>query len=141
MIKLLLLLAAAAAQPADPLAADMQRLEARRNAAIKAGDLAALGQLYARDFHGIAASGARVDRDALFGVFKRNAGGDFTAESSILAARRENGLVLVEGRLRLFSADRTRLLSDSLYLHIFRRRTGHWEMIEGASVPIATPGR
>ena len=141
MIKLLILLAAAAAPPADPLLADMQRVEASRNAAIKAGDLATLGRLYAPDFRGIAASGARVDRATLFGVFKRNAGGDFVADSTILSARRENGLVLAEGRLRLLSSDRSRLLSDSLYLHVYRRRGGHWEMIEGASVPISAPAR
>jgi len=56
MLKLLLL-AAAAAATTQPLVAEMQRVETSRNAAIKAGDMAALGKLYAPEFHGLAASG------------------------------------------------------------------------------------
>jgi hypothetical protein len=133
------LLLAAPVSPAtkpDALVAEMQRVEASRNAAIKAGDMAKLREFYAPSFHGIAASGARVDRETLLGVFKRNAGGDFVAESTILSARPVGGVVLVEGRLKLFTGDRARLMSDSYYLHVFRRRAGHWEMIEGASTPI-----
>ena len=135
MFTIAILLAAAAAN-ADPLVTEMQRLEASRNAAIKTGDMAALRKLYAPSFHGIAASGASVDRDTLFGVFKRNAGGDFVAESKILRARRGNGLVFAEGRLKLLSGDRSKVLSNSAYLHVYRWRGGHWEMIEGASTPI-----
>ncbi|MFL6760917.1 nuclear transport factor 2 family protein [Sphingomonas sp.] len=137
---LALVLAVASPASADRLLADMQRVEAGRNAAIKAGDMAALRKLYAPGFHGIAASGARVDRDTLLGVFKRNAGGDFIADSTILSARRVNGVVFAEGRLKLTTADRTRIISDSFYLHIYRRRAGRWEMIEGASTPIAQAG-
>ena len=133
MLSLALFLAAAAT---DPLVTEMQAVESSRNAAIKAGDMAALEKLYAPDFHGIAASGQRVDRATLFTVFKRNAGGDFVAESTILSARREGPLVIVEGRLKLLSGDRSKNLSDSHYLHIFARRSGRWVMIEGAAVPI-----
>jgi Domain of unknown function (DUF4440) len=135
MIGYALFLAAAAARP-EPLLVEMQRVEASRNAAIKAGDLAALQRLYAPSFHGIAASGASVDRETLFGVFKRNAGGDFLADSKIVRARQVDGLVFAEGRLKLWTGDRSKLLSDSAYLHVYRRRAGHWEMIEGASTPI-----
>jgi ketosteroid isomerase-like protein len=126
---------------APSLQAEMQTVEASRNAAIRAGDMAALEQLYAPDFHGIAGGGARVDRAALFAVFRRNAGGDFIADSEILSAREEGGLVLVEGRLRLWSGDRSRLISDSFYLHVFRRNRGHWEMIEGAATPVPAPAQ
>jgi hypothetical protein len=135
MIPLMFLAAAAATAP-DQLVAEMQRVEASRNAAIKAGDMTTLGKLYAPSFHGLAASGASVDRDTLFGIFKRNAGGDFVADSKILRARRVNGLVFAEGRLKVKSGDGTKLLSDSVYLHVYRWRAGHWEMIEGASAPV-----
>lgn len=121
---------------AQSLQAEMQQLESRRNAAIRAGDMDTLGQLYAADFHGIAGSGARVDRDALLAVFQRNAGGDFHAESEVLTARELNGLVFVEGRLRLLSGDGQRLLSQSLYLHVFRRSGEGWEMISGSATPV-----
>lgn len=132
----LMFLAAAAATASNQLVNEMQRLEASRNAAIKAGDMAALRKLYAPSFHGLAASGASVDRDTLFGIFKRNAGGDFVADSKILRARRVNGLVFAEGRLKLKSGDGTKVLSDSVYLHVYRWRAGNWEMIEGASAPV-----
>ena len=118
MIGIAFFVAAAVAQP-NPLLAEMQRLEHRRNAAIKAGDMAALEAIYEPDFRGIAGNGRQVDRPALFAIFKRNAGGDFIAESTILSARREGPLVLVEGRLKLLSGDRSRTLSESLYLHVF----------------------
>jgi len=114
----------------------MQAVEAGRNAAIRTGDMAALERLYAPDFHGIAAGGARVDRATLLAVFRRNAGRAFIAESEILSARREGGVVVAEGRLRLFSTPDHRLLSDSFYMHIFRRHGGHWEMIAGAATPV-----
>ena len=128
----------AASQGAEPsLLAEMQRVESGRNAAIAAGDMAELERLYAADFHGIAAGGARVGRATLLGIFERNASGAFVADSQILNAREAGGLVLVEGRLRLFSADRTRLLSDSLFLHVFRRNGSRWEMVAGAATPAA----
>ena len=103
--------------------------------------LAALERLYAPDFHGIAAGGARVDRTTLLGVFRRNAGGGFVAESEILGARREGSLVIAEGRLRLFSTPDHRLLSDSFYMHVFRRRAGRWQMIAGAATPVPAEAR
>ena len=135
MIGWVLFAAAAAAIP-DPLLAEMQRVEESRNAAIKAGDMQTLGELYAPSFQGIAAGGARVDRDTLFGVFQRNAGGDFVAESTVLSARQIGELVLVEGRLKLFTGDRSRLISDSFYLHVLQRRSVGWELIEGAATPV-----
>lgn len=125
----------------DPLIAEMQQLEQRRNAAIKAGDMAVLGEIYATDFHGIAGNGSRVDRPTLFTVFARNAGGDYKADSQILSAQREGDLAIVEGRLKLAKATNGELISDSHYLHIFRKKGNHWEMIEGASVPIPQASR
>ena len=130
----ILLLLAAIAAPS--LRAEMQAVEASRNAAIRSCDLPALERLYTPDFHGIAAGGARVDRATLFAVFRRNAGGAFTAESEILGARREGNLVIAEGRLRLYSTRDRRLLSDSFYLHVFRRRGDRWEMIAGSATPV-----
>ena len=130
----ILLLLAAMAAPS--LQAEMQSVEAGRNAAIRTGDMAALERLYAPDFHGIAAGGARVDRATLLTIFRRNAGGAFVAESEILSARREGNLVIAEGRLRLLSTPDHRLLSDSFYMHIFRRHAGRWQMIAGAATPV-----
>ncbi|HYD13587.1 MAG TPA: nuclear transport factor 2 family protein [Allosphingosinicella sp.] len=133
----ILLLLAAMAAPS--LQAEMQAVEAGRNAAISSGDMAALERLYAPDFHGIAGGGVRVDRATLFAVFRRNASGAFVAESEILSARREGNLVIAEGRLRLYATRDRRLVSDSFYLHIFRRRAGRWQMIAGSATPVQPP--
>lgn len=83
----------------------------------------------------------RVDRATLFMVFRRSAGGDFTADSQIHSARRVGkGIVAVHGRLRLVNASGA-TLSDSHFLHVFRRNGQRWEMIEGAAVPIARQSR
>ena len=141
MISAALLLMAAHPLAADPLVSEMQQVELSRNAAIKAGDLTALKKLSAPEFTGIAGNGSVVDRATLFAVFQRNAGGTLNADSQILSARRIGpDLVAVHGRLRLANpAGAT--LSDSHYLHIFRRKSDGWEMIEGAAVPIAEASR
>ena len=138
MIGWLLYAAAAIAAP-DPRVAEMQRFEEGRSAAITAGDIAMLSELYADGFQGIASCGALVDRETLLGVFQRSAGSDFVAESTVLSAREIEGLVLVEGRLRLFTADRSRLISDSFFLHVLRRNGRRWEMVGGAATPIPAP--
>lgn len=141
MISIALLLMADNPLSVDPLVTEMQQVEWSRNAAIKAGDIPALERLYAPDFSGIAGNGTVVDRPTLLAVFKRNAGGTVTADSKILSARRVGkGLVAVHGRLRLVNPTGA-LLSDSHYLHIFRRNGQRWEMIEGAAVPIAQVSR
>lgn len=141
MIVIALLLAVAAPEAADPLVTEMQQVEWSRNAAIKAADMAELEKLYAPEFTGIAGNGTVVDRTTLLAVFKRNAGSGVTADSKILSARQfADGIVAVHGRLRLVTpAGAT--VSDSHYLHIFRRNGARWEMIEGAAVPIAAPSR
>lgn len=131
-----LLLAAAAVAVPDPLVAEMQRFEESRSTAIKAGDAEALRAIYAEGFQGIASGGARVDRETLLAVLQRSAGGDFVAESTVLSAREIEGVALVEGRLKLFTADRSRLLSESFYLHVLRRKGDRWEMVGGAATPI-----
>ena len=138
---LFLLAAQASSVAPQPLLVEMQRVEASRNAAIKAGDFTTLGKIYAPSFHGIAASGEWVDRETLFGVFKRNVGGDFVAESVVSSAKTVGGVVFAEGRLKLYSGDHRQLISDSVYLHIYRRRAGNWEMVEGASAPVRPPAK
>jgi len=131
---MLSLLLALAATPS--LQAQMQGVEQRRNAAIWAGDRATLERIYAPDFQGIAAGGVRVDRAALLDVLARNAGGQYFAQSEILSAREVNGLIFAQGRLRLYATAPRRLISDSFYLHVFRRSADEgWEMIEAAAVP------
>jgi hypothetical protein len=119
----------------SPLRAEMQRLESTRNAAIKIGDMTTLERIYAPDFRGISASGEQIDRRNLFLIFEANMGKNFTVESEVLTARLIGGVVVAEGRLRLFTSDRGVMISDTLFLHVFRRKTGRWEMIAGSATP------
>jgi hypothetical protein len=114
----------------------MQRFEESRSIAIRAGDAEALRAIYDEGFQGIASGGARVDRETLLAVLQRSAGGDFVAESTVLSAREVEGVVLVEGRLKLFTTDRSRLLSESFYFHVLRRAGDRWQMVGGAATPI-----
>lgn len=122
--------------PRPSLLAEMQALEGARNLAIKSGDLDALRKIYAEDFRGINAAGLSLGRDDLFGIFKRSGGGPTRVESVVEGARFEGRIALVYGRLRIRDAE-GKLLSESLYLHIFRRTGSHWQMIAGSSVPAA----
>ncbi|HWA92559.1 MAG TPA: nuclear transport factor 2 family protein [Rhizomicrobium sp.] len=133
------LIATAPAAAAD-LKAEMRQLEHARGAAIAADDETALSKLYAPDFSGIAASGVLVTRDDLFGVFRRAHAQStaLTADSTILDARDlGGGAVVVTGRLKLRAPDTKALVSESLYMHIFRKDAAGWHMVTGASTPVA----
>ena len=134
-------IALAAAIPSVPesipssLRTEMQRLESARNAAIKAGDRTVLERIYAPDFRGITAGGEQIDRRNLLLIFEANKGKNHIVESEILVARQIGGVVVVEGRLRLFTSDGRVKFSETLYMHVFRRRAGRWEMIAGSATP------
>ena len=133
------LLGMAALQAAEPLIAEMQRVEASRNAAIRNGDAAALERLYAADFRGISAGGRTVDRAELLAILHLNAHANNEVESVVTSAREIGGVVLVEGRLRITWPTRRERVYDSLYLHVFRRNGDHWEMVAGAASAAPRP--
>ncbi len=136
---LLWLLATAPAAAAD-LKAEMQALEQTRGAAIAADDEATLDRIYAPDFAGVTAGGAQVTRDDLFAIFKRaHEHGALAAESTILTAREIAGAVVVTGHLRLLAPGTKQVVSESFYIHVFRKDAGGWRMAAGAATPAAAP--
>jgi hypothetical protein len=56
----------------DAAGREIIRIERGRSASIAALDTAALRLVYAEEFRGIAANGARIDRGILFTVFSRD---------------------------------------------------------------------
>lgn len=135
LISLLLLSACATAgAPAGDILAEMCALEVERGAAIRSGDPAALERLYAGDFVGISGASVQVTREQLLAAFARarSAGPQMFegSTSEVLSARREGNVVIVMGRLHFAGA-------DSMYTHVFRWTGDHWEMIAGATSPIA----
>ena len=136
---LLLALASLSGAP-DPLLAEMSALEARRGAAIRAGDFETLARLYAPGFQGRTATGEAVDRDALFAIFRRNLGAPVIAESRVDRAVRIDRLVLVSGTLLLYEAGTRRRLGGSTFMHYFYpREGGGWEMLRGVALPFPSP--
>lgn len=136
----LCLLIAPPAAAAD-LKTEMQQLESARNAAIAADDEAVLAEIYAPDFSGIAAGGATVDHDTLFAAFKRaHERGRLIADSEILSARLEGATAIITGHLKLSAPHTNALVSESFYLHVFRKDGGRWRMIAGCATPVAKPG-
>ena len=106
-------------------------MEAARNAAIRAVDLPALERIYARDFSGLTATGARVTREDLFAVFQRARGSFGTVTSDVQTARMEGeDVAIVTGVLRIDA-------NASQYMHVFRWTGDHWEMIAGVASPSA----
>lgn len=132
------LLMPSAALADDALMAEMQALERTRNAAIAADDEAALANIYAEDFEGITASGAQMNRGDMFAMFARNhQRGGLIAESMIDSARRiGTDVAVVSGRLKLFTPGNKReLVSDSRFLHVFRKDGSTWHLVAGAGTP------
>lgn len=131
---------AAPAHADDPLLAEMQALEAQRNAAIRADDVPALKRIYAADFEGVTSGGFLVGRDDLLGVFARNASNPAASstrvESNVRTARREGDVVVVRGRIRISTTGK--VVDDSIYMHVFRRAGDHWEMFAGLSTHAAS---
>ncbi len=133
----LFLLIALPAFAAD-LKAEMQALERSRGAAIAADDEAALARIYAPDFSGVTAAGATVTRDDLFAIFRRaHEHGALQADSTILTAREIGGAVVVTGHLRLLAPDTKAAVSESFYMHVFRKDADGWRMVAGAATPAA----
>lgn len=130
----LLAITAAAAPPQDDVLAQMRALEVVRGTAIRTGDMAALERLYAPDFSGVTAAGTQVTRADLFKIFTRAVPPTPTSgpsvSSEILTAVAQGDVVVATGRLRIGE-------SESLFMHVFRWRTDHWEMFAGAACPVA----
>ena len=112
-------------------------LEVRRSAAIARQDTVWLATLYATDFEGVPANGARVDRAALFRVFGRdNPNGRFLIDE--LAVRPLGpGLATVTGRLRTTTTDGQQVVAESRYLHVYVQRAGHWWIVAAQGTPVA----
>jgi hypothetical protein len=119
------------------------RLERRRSAAIAGHDTMWLATLYAPDFQGVVATGRRVDRAALFGVFARDNPGARFLFDELEARELTPGTATVTGRLRSLAADGS-VGSESRYLHVYVRTGRRWQLrvAEGTAVaaPVTPPG-
>lgn len=134
---LLALVAALGTQAATPRNPDneLRALEERRRQAIAAGDRAALEQVYAEDFQGVAGNGRVIDPATLLGVLTRPTPGVTFATTEISVTPVAAGTALVTGRLTGTLAGGT-AVSDARFTHLFVERDGRWQCVAGQSTPI-----
>jgi hypothetical protein len=107
---------------------EILRLERKRSAAIASHDTVWLMTVYAQDFRGVTANGARVDRSALFRVFARD-----NPDSRFLIDELEvqwlsPTTALVRGRLTTLTTA-GQVLGSSRYLHVYLKRGERWEIV------------
>jgi len=120
---------------ADSPADEVITLERHRSAAIGAHDLAFLDQLYAEDFRGVTATGFVVDKARLMKVFGLdNPDTVFTIDQ--LGTRIYGDTAVQTGRLT--GRDKAgKILSQSLYMHVWVRKDDRWRLVagEGTDIP------
>ena len=112
---------------------ELLTIERRRSEAIAAHDTAYLEALYADDFRGVTATGLEVDKARLMEVFKLD---DPRTRFAIdeLRPRVFGDTAVVTGRLTGRTAD-GELLSQSVYIHVYVKRDGRWQMVAGQGTP------
>jgi len=121
-----------AGAPVVSLASDSDTLidlELKRSAAIAAHDTAFLNEIYGDDFRGVTALGFKVTKADLMAVFARdNPNTKFALDE--LVPRVFGDMAIVTGRLTGRDAQDV-VLSQSIYIHVYQRRNGKWQLVAG----------
>lgn len=120
---------------ADGPADEVIALERHRSAAIGAHDMAFLDAVYAEEFRGVTATGFVVDKARLMKVFGLD-NPDTVFAIDQLEARIYGDTAVQTGRLT--GRDKTgKIVSQSLYTHVWVRKDGRWRLVagEGTDIP------
>lgn len=125
-----------AAAGADP-AAEVIAIEHQRVAAIAAHDEAYLKALYAADFEGYTAIGARVDQTTMLSLFRR-VDGSAVFDISDVKARAFGDTVVVTGVLTGKDAA-GKVVAQSRYMHVYVRVGRQWRIEAGQGAPMGPP--
>ncbi len=80
---------------------------------------------------------AATDLKAEMQALEQARGTALAADSTILTAREIAGAVVVTGHLKLLAPDTKAVVSESFYLHVFRKDAESWRMVAGAATPVA----
>jgi catechol 2,3-dioxygenase-like lactoylglutathione lyase family enzyme len=110
------------------------KLESRRSEAILAKDLQALDAIYAADFRGLMANGRFVNKAGLFEIFK-------TADPALrfivdeVEARVLGNTAVTHGRITGRNPQ-GEIVILSKFTHVYVRRRGTWQLVEGANTPL-----
>ena len=113
-------------------------IEKKRSEAIAAHDSEFLKKLYADDFRGVTAIGFEVDKETLMVVFTRD---DPRTKFALdkLNARVFGDSAIVTGRLVGKETESGRIVHESLYIHVYQKRNGIWQIIAGQGTMIQRP--
>jgi hypothetical protein len=104
-------------------------LEHKRSAAIAAHDKTFLDEIYGEDFRGVTALGFKVSKADLMEVFSRdNPNTKFALDE--LLPRVFGDMAILTGRLTGRDAQGA-ITSQSLYMHVYQRRSGKWQLVAG----------
>lgn len=112
----------------------LRAIEEKRREAVKTGDFKTLGDIYAEDFTAIAGNGSVINRETLFGVFRRN-------DPSVIFTTDEIS-VRIFGKTAIFSGRLTgktsagETVSSGRFTHFFVKRKGKWMCVHGQSTPL-----
>lgn len=113
-------------------------IEKKRSQAIAAHDTAFLARLYADDFRGVTATGYEVNKERLMSVFQRD-DPSIKFELSQLQSRIFDDMAIVTGRLTGKTVAAGDVVHDSLYIHVFQKRDGIWQIVAGQGTMISKP--
>jgi ketosteroid isomerase-like protein len=113
---------------------ELKGIEQARSEAIRTGDLAALGRIYADDFHGVTTTGQAVDKETLMKVFR--------SVDPRLAYTNGDIRVQVIGSVALVSGLVTgraggEVVTAFRYLHVYAQREGRWQLSAGQSTSVS----
>ena len=114
-------------------------LEHKRSAAIASHDTAFLNEIYADDFRGVTALGFKVTKADLLEVFSRdNPNTKFALDQ--LEPRVFGDTAVMMGRLTGRDAQGA-ITSQSLYMHVYARRQGRWQLVAGQGTVVPAERR
>lgn len=128
------LFVAVGARSETPAAQELKALEQARSEAIRSGDLAALGRIYADDFRGVTTTGQVVDKGTLMSVF-RSVDPRLTFTNDDVRVQVVGPVALVSGLVTGRAGGE--LVTAFRYLHVYVQREGRWQLSTGQSTSVS----
>jgi len=113
---------------------ELKSLEQARSEAIRTGDLATLGRIYADDFQGVTTTGVPVDKEKLMSVF-RSVDPRVTYANEDIRVRVIGQVALVSGLVT--GRAEGEVVSAFRYLHVYIQREGRWRLSTGQSTNVS----
>ena len=113
-----------------PTENELISIEMKRSEAIAKHDGDFLDKLYSDDFRGVTATGFEANKETLMTVFKRD---DPRTRFHVdqLQARLFGHTAVITGRLIGKAAETGEIVHSSLFMHVYLKRRGRWQIVAG----------